>query len=105
MTIKSHNAESFTITTSKFGSELGSATFKYADLGMDAANDQAKWAVRNGFSQAMTDSHASDTETEHGEKALALRSALESVTDWIKSIQSGHVPTGSGGSRSRLTPP
>ena len=105
MTIKTHDVESFTITTSKFGVELGQHTLRYADLGMSEANAQAKWACRNGFSQAMTDAHASDTLAIYeANETKALAAAQASVADWIASIQSGHVPIGTGGSRSRLTP-
>lgn len=99
MTIKSHDATSFTISTSKFGEELGSQTFEYGKL----AEAQVKWAIRNGFSQAMTDSHASETREEHGSEAAAIAAAKASVAEWIASMLQGHIPS-EGVGRARLSP-
>lgn len=104
MTIKSHNSESFIVSTAKFGTILGELELTYARLGMANATEQAKWAVRNGFSQAATDSHAGDTEDEHGSQAAATKAAQASFEEWKADILAGHVPTGGVGSRLRLSP-
>lgn len=99
MTVKSHDANGFVISTAKFGTELGTVRIEYANV----SQEQLQWAIRNGFSQAMTDSHAGDTEEAAGSKEKAIEAAKASVADWAEKIAAGHVPS-SGIGRARLSP-
>jgi len=87
------------ISTSKFGSSLGEYEIDTAKL----SEAQIAWAIQNGLRQAATDSHASDTEVEHGSKEKAIHEAMASFKAWVEKIQAGHVPS-AGIGRARIAP-
>jgi hypothetical protein len=81
-----------TVSTNKFGVNLGS-------FEIEPTEAQIAWAVGNGFSQAATDTHASDTEEAHGSKEKAIEEAKASFASWVAKMQSGHVPAAGGGGK------
>lgn len=86
-----------TITSSKFGVSLGSYEIDTSKL----SDAQIAWAIKRGLDESATNSHASDTEEEHGSKKAAAKAATESLREWVQNILAGHVPS-AGIGRSRL---
>lgn len=90
MTIMSQDAFGFTVGGTFRGTELPQVTFKYTlfcleDVG-DGVTALGLWAVRNGVSQAMTDSVALG-------KDVKVSEALDSWNEKAKSLLAGNVPT------------
>ena len=62
MAIKNVNELGFTVYTTNDGVLVGEADFFYEEIGLgEGSSDMARWAVRNGFSQALVDTGAGKT--------------------------------------------
>lgn len=95
MAIKNVNELGFTVYTTNEGVLVGEADFFYEEIGLAAdASDMARWAVRNGFSQALVDTGAGKS-MEDRRKAF-----LAKVDRFRKNI----VPADSIGGGRALTP-
>lgn len=94
MAIKNVNELGFTVYTTNEGVLVGEADFFYEEIGLgDGASDMARWAVRNGFSQALVDTGAGKTMTDR-------RKAFDAKVDRFRK---GIVPADSIGGGRALT--